>query len=139
VTTADGAILPGLISHVDRARDLALIQVPKEGVALSLYDGALPEPGTAVAAIGLAPSGSALTIPGILKPGPAEQAELDLAGLLHVESAAPADAAVAGGPVLHGGEVIAVISDAGAGRGFLAIPVSEALELLKDAGPAARR
>jgi hypothetical protein len=92
-----------------------------------------------VAAIGLAPSGSALAIPGILKPGPAGQAGLDLATLVHVESAAPTDAMLAGGPVLHGGEVIAVISDAGTGRGFLAIPVSEALELLKDAGPAARR
>jgi S1-C subfamily serine protease len=139
VTTAEGAIVPGLISHVDRARDLALIQVPKEGVALGLHAGALPEPGTAVAAIGLAPSGSALAIPGVLKPGPAEQAGLGLAGLVHVESAAQTDAAVTGGPILHDGEVIAVVSDAGPGRGFLAIPVSEALELLKDAGPAARR
>ena len=139
VRTAEGAIVPGLISHVDRARDLALIQVPKQGVVLRLHAGALPGPGATVAAIGLAPSGAALAIPGILKPGPAEQAGLDLAGLLHVESAAPADAAVAGGPLLHGGEVIAVISDAGPGRGFLAIPVSEALKLLKDVGPAARR
>jgi S1-C subfamily serine protease len=139
VTTAEGTIVPGLISHVDRARDLALIQVPKQGTALRLHGGPLPEPGTAVAAIGHGRSRSALAIPGILNPGPAAPAGLDLAALVHIESEMPADAAAAGGPVQHGGEVIAVISDSGPGRGFLAIPVSEVLELLKDAGPAAQR
>ena len=139
VTTAEGAIVPGLINHVDRARDLALIQVPKQGTGLRLHAGALPAAGTAVSALGLTTSGSALTISGVLKPRPIEQAGLDLAALVHVESEMPADASAAGGPVLHDGEVIAVVSDAGPGRGLLAIPVSEALELLKDAGPAARR
>jgi hypothetical protein len=42
VTTADGATVPALVAAVDAARDLALLQVPRPGPALALYEGAPP-------------------------------------------------------------------------------------------------
>jgi S1-C subfamily serine protease len=42
VTTADGATVPALVAAVDAAHDLALLQVPRPGPALELYEGTPP-------------------------------------------------------------------------------------------------
>jgi S1-C subfamily serine protease len=52
VTTADGATVPALVAAVDQARDLAVLQVPRPGPAVTLHDGpqAAPPPGAGLGA-----------------------------------------------------------------------------------------
>jgi hypothetical protein len=52
VTTADGATVPALVANIDRARNLALVQVPRPGSALTLYQGPALDPGLPVEALG---------------------------------------------------------------------------------------
>jgi S1-C subfamily serine protease len=42
VTTPDGATVLALVAAVDAARDLALLQVPRPGSAVALFEGAAP-------------------------------------------------------------------------------------------------
>jgi hypothetical protein len=52
VTTADGATVPALVANVDPARNLALVQVPRPGPALTLYQGPALDAGLPVEALG---------------------------------------------------------------------------------------
>jgi Trypsin-like peptidase domain len=52
VTTADGATVPALVANIDSARNLALVQVPRPGPALTLYQGAALDAGLPVEALG---------------------------------------------------------------------------------------
>ncbi len=124
VASADGVTVLGLVARVDRARDVALVQVSRSGSPLDLYDGPPVEIGRLVDVFSAANGGPIVTR-GLYR-GLRSKSGGATAGLAQVEIASPIRAQP-GGAWFLADRVIGMTAGSGeADHGLLfAVPASE--------------
>jgi hypothetical protein len=123
VASADGLRVLGLVARVDPARDLALVQVPRSGSPVDLYDGPPVEIGRLVDVVSASNGGFVVTR-GLYR-GLRSESGGATAALAEVETASPSRAQP-GGAWFLADRVIAMTGSSEADQGLLlAVPVSE--------------